>query len=147
MYHIDLYTDGACSGNPGPGGWGAILICGDYRREFSGGAPDTTNNRMELSAIIEGLRKIKQPSTVTVYSDSAYVVNAFNQGWIHNWQKNGWRTNGKKAVQNTDLWRELIELAKQHDVSFIKVKGHSDNDFNNRCDELARDAVRETKYA
>ncbi|MCL2797638.1 MAG: ribonuclease HI [Firmicutes bacterium] len=147
MHKINLYSDGACSGNPGPGGWGAILIFGNYQKEFSGATPDTTNNRMELSAVIEGLRKIKEPCEVTVYSDSAYVVNAFTQGWLQNWQKNGWRTGGKKAVQNTDLWRELAELVKQHRVSFVKVKGHSDNKFNNRCDELARIAIQEKKYA
>jgi len=142
MHKIDLYTDGACSGNPGPGGWGAILLCGDYRKEFSGGALDTTNNRMELFAVVEGLSKIKESCEVSVYSDSAYVINAFNQGWIQNWTANGWQTKSKKVVKNMDLWQQLILLTQKHKVSFIKVKGHSDNFFNNRCDELARDAIK-----
>jgi ribonuclease HI len=139
---IILYTDGACSGNPGPGGWGAVLMFGDQRKEFSGGESPTTNNRMELLAVIEGLKKLNQPCKVTVYSDSAYLVNAFLQKWIEGWQRNGWKTaNKKKAVENQDLWKALLEQMAIHQVSYVKVKGHSDNEWNNRCDELAREAI------
>jgi ribonuclease HI len=142
MKEVTLYTDGACSGNPGPGGWGAVLMFGDQRKEFSGGEAPTTNNRMELLAVIEGLRKLNQPCKVTVYSDSAYLVNAFLQKWIDGWQRNGWTTsNKKKPVENQDLWKALLEQMAIHEVSYVKVKGHSDNVWNNRCDELAREAI------
>lgn len=141
MHKIELYTDGACSGNPGPGGWGVVLICGDYRKEFSGNMPDTTNNQMELTAVIEGLRVVKQPSEVIIYSDSAYVINAFIQGWLEDWQKRGWVKKDNKPVMNRELWEELIALTKTHKASFVKVKGHADNALNNRCDELARAAI------
>lgn len=137
MYVVDIYTDGACSGNPGPGGWGAILMFGEHRKELSGGEKQTTNNRMELSAVIYSLKALKKPCKVNLYSDSAYVVNAFNQNWIAGWQRNGWRNSAKVPVANIDLWKELLELTSVHDVKFIKVKGHADNEFNNRCDELA----------
>lgn len=137
MEEITIYTDGACSGNPGPGGWGAILIMGDVRKEISGGSENTTNNIMELSAVIEALKLLKRPCKVTVFSDSAYVVNAFNQKWIYGWIKKNWRTAGGDPVKNKELWQELYSLTKVHDVTFNKVKGHADNEFNNRCDEMA----------
>lgn len=137
MTHVDIYTDGACSGNPGPGGWGAILMAGGTKKEISGGERQTTNNRMELCAVIFALEKLTRPCEVNIYSDSAYVVNAFNQNWIEGWVKNGWRNSAKAPVANAELWKRLIELTKIHKVTFIKVKGHADNEFNNRCDELA----------
>jgi len=141
MEDVTIYTDGACSGNPGPGGWGAILMCKDIKKEISGGIQSTTNNIMELTAVIEALKLLKFACNVTVYSDSAYVVNAFVQKWIINWQKNNWKTADKKEVKNKELWQELIALTQVHNVKFIKVKGHADNKYNNRCDELARNAI------
>lgn len=138
---VIIYTDGACSGNPGPGGWGTILMYKDTKKEISGGNPDTTNNIMEITAVIEGLKLLKEPCEVQIYSDSAYVVNAFNQHWIENWIKKNWQNSKKEPVKNKELWLELYALVKQHEVKFIKVKGHSDNEFNNRCDELARNAI------
>ena len=143
MDEITIYTDGACSGNPGPGGWGAILMYKDNKKEISGGKKDTTNNVMELTAVIEALKLLKYPCKVNLYSDSAYVVNAFVQKWIFGWQKNNWKTADKKDVKNKELWQELVRLTKIHDVTFIKVKGHADNEYNNRCDELARKAIKE----
>ena len=137
-----LYTDGACSGNPGPGGYGAILIYKGIEKEISGGEINTTNNKMEIMAVIKGLEMLKSPCQVTVYSDSAYVVNAFLQGWIYNWVKNDWNTASKEPVKNKEIWQELYSLTKVHKVNFMKVKGHSDNEFNNRCDELARNAIK-----
>ena len=134
---VTIYTDGACSGNPGPGGWASILMAGGVKKELSGGEKDTTNNRMELMAVIEGLRALKRPCKVDIYSDSAYVVNAFSQNWIGKWIKNGWKNSAKAEVANSDLWKELIDLTSKHDVVFHKVKGHADNEYNNRCDELA----------
>lgn len=142
---VTIYTDGACSGNPGPGGWGAILFSGGKHREMSGGEAHTTNNRMELMAVIKSLALLTRPCEVDIYSDSAYVVNAFNQNWIINWQKNGWKNSAKAEVANKDLWMELLRLTTTHKVRFIKVKGHADNEFNNRCDELAVEQSR--KYA
>jgi len=142
MEKIIIYTDGACSGNPGPGGWGAILMYKDNKKEISGGKKDTTNNIMEITAVIEGLKMLKFPCEVEVYSDSAYVVNAFNQHWTDNWIKNNWKTSDKNPVKNKELWQELIELTNLHKVQFIKVKGHADNEFNNRCDELARNEIK-----
>ncbi len=135
---VTIYTDGACSGNPGKGGWGAILIYGDVVKELSGGEDNTTNNRMELKAVIEALKALKSPCEVEIYSDSAYVVNAFTQKWIDNWIKNNWKTADKKSVKNVDLWQELLVLIKTHNVTFKKVKGHSDNELNERCDKLAK---------
>ncbi len=143
MEEVTIYTDGACSGNPGPGGWGAILMYKENKKEISGGKKDTTNNVMELTAVIEALKLLKYPCKVDVYSDSAYVVNAFLQNWIIGWQKKNWKTADKKDVKNKELWQELIALTKIHDVTFHKVKGHSDNEYNNRCDELARKAILE----
>ena len=137
MKEVILYTDGACSGNPGVGGWGAILMYGAESREISGGCSYTTNNKMELTAVIEGLKRLKEPCVVHVYSDSAYVVNAFLQNWISGWEKREWRN-----VKNPELWHELISLTNVHKVTFHKVKGHSDNEYNNRCDELARGEIK-----
>lgn len=134
---VTIYTDGACSGNPGPGGWAAILMAGGAKKELSGGERDTTNNRMELMAVIEGLAALKRPCKVDIYSDSAYVVNAFSQNWIEKWIRNGWKNSAKAEVANSDLWKRLLELTTMHQVTFHKVKGHADNEFNNRCDELA----------
>ena len=141
MEKVIIYTDGACSGNPGPGGYGSILMYKDTKKEISGGSKETTNNIMEITAVIEALKLLKFPCEVEVYSDSAYVVNAFLQGWLENWKKNNWRTAGKDPVKNKELWKELDSLCSIHKVKFIKVKGHSDNEFNNRCDELARNAI------
>lgn len=141
MEEVIIYTDGACSGNPGPGGWGTILMYKDNKKEISGGLKNTTNNVMELTAVIEGLKLLKFPCNVHLYSDSAYVVNAFNQNWIKNWVKNNWKTSDKKEVKNKELWQELLSLTQTHKVTFHKVKGHADNEFNNRCDELARMAI------
>ena len=138
---VIIYTDGACSGNPGPGGWGAILMYKDAKKEISGGSKDTTNNIMEITAVIAALKCLKKESKVKVYSDSAYTVNAFNQGWIYNWIKKGWKTASGDPVKNKELWQELYDLTKKHKVEFIKVKGHADNEFNNRCDEMARNAI------
>ena len=144
MDKIAIYTDGACSGNPGPGGWGTILMYKQHKKELSGNSEKTTNNIMEMTAVIEGLKALKKPDIdVTVYSDSSYVVNAFKNDWIENWQKNNWKTANKKAVKNKELWEELYELTKIYKVEFVKVKGHSDNEYNNRCDELARAAIKE----
>ncbi len=138
---IIIYTDGACSGNPGPGGWGAILMYKNAKKEISGGMKNTTNNIMEITAVLEALKCLKVESDVQVYSDSAYVVNAFKQGWIYNWIKKGWKTASGENVKNKELWQELYELTQKHKVEFIKVKGHSDNEYNNRCDEMARNAI------
>lgn len=142
MKEITIYTDGACSGNPGPGGWGAILMYNGVQKEISGAQKNTTNNIMEITAVLESLKLLKEECNVKVYSDSAYVVNAFNQGWIYNWKKNNWKTAGKSPVKNQELWKELYELTQKHKVEFIKVKGHSDNEFNNRCDFLATSAIK-----
>lgn len=134
---VELYTDGACSGNPGKGGYGGILIYKGIEKEYSGFADNTTNNRMELTAVIMGLKMLKEPVEIDIYSDSAYTVNAFLEGWIENWINNNWRTAGKKPVQNVELWQELLELIHPHKVTWHKVKGHADNTYNNRCDKLA----------
>ena len=142
MKSVQLYTDGACSGNPGAGGYGAILIYKGIEKELSGGERETTNNRMEIYAVIAGLRCLREPCEVTVYSDSAYTVNAFNEGWIFGWMKNGWKKADKKPVLNAELWQELYSLTQKHKVRFVKVKGHADNVYNNRCDALARAAIK-----
>ena len=143
--NVILYTDGACSGNPGPGGWGCILSYRGHTREMSGYMPNTTNNRMEIFAVISGLGVLKEPCVVDVYSDSAYTVNAFNEHWIDNWQRNGWMNSKKQPVENSDLWKLLLQIikVKKHELRFHKVKGHADNPMNNRCDELATAAIRE----
>ena len=142
MKKVLLYTDGACSGNPGYGGYGAVLIYKENVKELSGHFEYSTNNRMEIYAVIEGLKALKEACKVEVYSDSALVVNSINNKWIDNWQKNNWRTANKDEVKNQDLWNLLLEQMNRHIVTFIKVKGHSDNVYNNRCDELARNAIK-----
>lgn len=138
---VTIYTDGACSGNPGPGGWGCILMYNQHKKESSGGAADTTNNRMEITAALEALKLLKEPCQVDLYTDSAYLCNALEKRWLETWSKNGWKTASKSSVENQDLWKELLIQLQRHDVQFHKVKGHADNEFNNRCDKLARDAV------
>lgn len=142
MDNVIIYTDGACSGNPGPGGWGAVLIYNEIEKEISGAKLETTNNEMEMTAVIKALELLKRPCKVDLYSDSAYVVNAFNEGWIENWIKNNWRTAKKEEVKNQDLWKTLIDLTNTHEVTFHKVKGHSIDKYNNRCDELATGAIK-----
>jgi len=137
-----IYTDGACSGNPGPGGWGALLMYGSVTRELSGYSPATTNNRMELTAAIEALEALREPCKVDLFSDSSYLVNAINEGWLKRWVVNNWKTAAKKNVENPDLWLKILKLIKLHNVTFHKVKGHSDNPYNNRCDVLAREAIK-----
>lgn len=134
---VTIYTDGACSGNPGPGGFGAILMYGDHKKELSGGEAETTNNRMELMGVITGLKALKRPCTVQLYTDSQYVVNAIEKGWAKKWRANGWMRNKKDKAMNPDLWQELLELLEVHQVTFHWVKGHADNPYNNRCDALA----------
>ncbi|BCU80999.1 MULTISPECIES: ribonuclease HI [Polycladomyces] len=141
MKEVVIYTDGACSHNPGPGGWAAVLMYGSRRKEISGGEKNTTNNRMELTAAIEALRRLKEPCRVKLYTDSAYMVNCFQQRWYEKWERNGWINSKKEPVENKDLWQRLLALTRHHQVEFLKVKGHSDNEWNNRCDELARAAV------
>lgn len=141
MQKVTIYTDGACSGNPGPGGWAAVLMYNEHRKEISGGEKDTTNNKMELLAAIKALDCLKNECEVSLYSDSAYLINSFEKGWIYNWNKNGWKTSDKEPVKNRELWEELYKHSKIHKISWIKVKGHSDNEFNNLCDKLAREEV------
>ena len=141
MKKVIIYTDGACSGNPGPGGWGAVLIYNEIRKEISGGEAPSTNNRMEIMAAIAALESLKEPCEADLYSDSAYLVNAFKQGWLENWQKNGWKTSKKQPVENQDLWKRLLLQTRKHQVTWHKVKGHAENKENNRCDELARNAI------
>lgn len=142
MKEVIVYTDGACSGNPGPGGWGAILMFGSHHKEISGFEALTTNNRMELTAAVEALEALKEPCNVVLHSDSAYLVNSFKQGWLTKWQLNGWKTSNKGPVENQDIWKKLLELTGKHNVAWVKVKGHSDNEFNNRCDKLAREEIK-----
>jgi len=137
MKKVKIYTDGACSGNPGRGGWGAIVMYKDAVKEISGGEPETTNNRMELTAVIEALKLLKEPCEVELYSDSQYITNAINKQWLSSWQKNNWRLKSRGAVKNPDLWQSLVPLLETHKVTFIWVKGHADSEYNNRCDELA----------
>lgn len=142
---VILYTDGACSGNPGAGGWGVVLLYGEHRRELSGAEAETTNNRMELMAVIRGLEALKYPCAVDVYSDSAYVVSAFLQGWMTSWERSGWKKADKKPVLNDDLWKRLLALTRVHEVTFHKVKGHADDELNETCDALARGAIEKLK--
>ena len=137
MKQVTLYCDGACSGNPGPGGWGAILIYKGYEKELSGYDELTTNNRMELLAAINGLKMLKEPCEVDIYTDSSYVFNAFSKGWIFSWVKKGWIKVDKQPVKNVELWEELLKLSKYHTINWHKVKGHANNAYNNRCDKLA----------
>lgn len=142
MKEVTIYTDGACSGNPGKGGWGCVLIYKGYQKEFSGYEAETTNNRMELTAVIEGLKKLKEPCKVDLYTDSAYVCNAFVNGWIDSWKNNNFKTANNKPVQNLDLWQQLLSLCDIHNIDFHKVKGHADNVLNNLCDKLATDQIK-----
>ena len=145
MKEIIIYTDGACSGNPGPGGWGAILQYKNHKKVISGGEGETTNNRMELMAAICALEALLEPCKVDLYTDSAYLCRAFTKNWIINWQRNGWKTAGKQPVENQDLWQRLLKQTNIHNVTWHKVKGHSDNENNNRCDALARAAIKNMK--
>ena len=142
LKEVMIYTDGACSGNPGPGGWAAILFYKNHKKEISGGEGHTTNNRMELSAALYALELLKEPCNVQLHTDSAYLCRAFLEHWTDKWQKNGWQNSKKQSVENRDLWEKLIALSTYHTVRWIKVKGHSDNKYNNRCDELARAAIK-----
>lgn len=142
MDKVIIYTDGACSGNPGKGGWAAILMYGEISKEISGGNPNTTNNQMELTAPIEALKLLKRPCMVEIYSDSAYLINALTLGWLEKWKKNGWKTADKKDVKNKELWMEIDGFMQVHKIDWIKVKGHADNKYNNRCDELAVSAIK-----
>jgi ribonuclease HI len=141
MKKVSIYTDGACSGNPGPGGWGAVLLYGGHRMEISGYKEMTTNNEMELTAAVKALKKLKEKCEVNLYSDSAYLVNGFNKGWAEDWKRMGWRRK-KEPLKNRQLWIELYALSKMHKITWIKVKGHSDNEENNRCDELATGEIK-----
>ena len=140
MKEVTIYTDGACSGNPGPGGWGVVLMYNSAKKELSGYEENTTNNRMELLAAIKGLSALKEPCNISLYSDSAYLCNGVNEGWLYYWKNNNWRSKSKSDVKNVDLWEELLKLMNVHKITFIKVKGHADNEFNNRCDQLATSA-------
>ena len=137
MKTVTLSTDGACSGNPGPGGWGAILCYGEHELSLSGGEAHTTNNRMELTAVIEGLKKLKEPCIVELYSDSKYVIDALSKGWAWGWKKKGWVKSDKKPALNPDLWDVLLALTQKHELHYHWVKGHADNAYNNRCDAMA----------
>ncbi|MDO4282863.1 MAG: ribonuclease HI [Clostridia bacterium] len=135
--NVIIYTDGACSGNPGPGGYAAILIYNGIEKEISGGEISTTNNRMELLAVLKSLEMLKESCNVTIYSDSAYVVNAIEKGWLISWKNHNWIKSDKKEVKNIELWEEMLKFMKIHNITFVKVKGHSNNEYNNRCDKLA----------
>ena len=137
MKTVTIYTDGACSGNPGPGGWGAILRYGETEKELSGGEKETTNNRMELSGVIAALSALKEPCTVELWSDSRYVIDALEKRWVYGWKARGWRKADKKPALNVDLWEQLLPLVEQHELHYHWVKGHAENEWNNRCDALA----------
>ena len=145
MKHVTIYTDGACSGNPGPGGYGVVMLHGAHRKELCGGEKETTNNRMEMMGVIVGLETLKQPCEVAVYSDSRYVVDAISKGWVLRWRENGWKRNKKDDALNVDLWERMLPLLNTHKVTFHWVKGHAGNTENERCDELAREAIEEFK--
>lgn len=147
MKKVDIYTDGACSGNPGIGGWCAILIYNGIEKAISGFNKQTTNNRMEVFAIIQGLAALKERCEVTIYSDSAYAVNAIENGWLESWKRNGWRTGDNKEVKNIDLWNDLSLRMSEHNVRFVKVKGHADNEYNNLCDKTARAEIDKCRAA
>ncbi len=141
MEKVIVYTDGACSGNPGPGGRAAVIIVGEVEIELKGGDPETTNQRMEMRAPLEALKSLKHPSRIEIYSDSAYVINAFEKGWLTRWEKNGWRTAAGDPVKNREIWEELRYHERKHEVTWHKVKGHSSDHYNDRCDQLARNAI------
>ena len=145
MKTVTIYTDGACSGNPGPGGWGALLCYNGVEKELSGGAKQTTNNRMELTGVISALQALKEPCIVELYSDSKYVIDALEKGWAVSWRKRGWIKSDKKPALNSDLWEILLKLTEKHQLHYHWVKGHADNEYNNRCDALA--VARRDKYA
>ena len=145
MKKVKIYTDGACSGNPGDGGWCAILIYNNNEKVISGYVPDTTNNRMEMLSVIEALSALKEPCSVEIFSDSEYVVDSINLNRVDDWMKNGWKTSAKTAVKNVDLWEKILALLKTHKVTFNKVKGHSDNEYNNRCDKIAVSEYKKTQ--
>ncbi len=145
MKHVTIYTDGACSENPGPGGWAAILMYKTVKKEISGSEEMTTNNRMEVTAAIMALEALKQTCEVDIYTDSAYLCNTFEQHWIDNWVRSGWKKADKKPVENRELWERLLNMTERHEVTWHKVKGHSDNEFNNRCDSLARNEIKKLK--
>ena len=145
MKKVIIYTDGACSGNPGPGGWGAILKYGEKMKEMSGGEAETTNNRMELTGVIVSLSALKEPCEVTLYTDSQYIVNAINEGWLKSWIAKGWKRK-TGPVKNPDLWQKVYDLLQIHTVEFVWVKGHAENPYNNRCDEMAVAESRKFKY-
>ena len=146
MKAVEIYTDGACSGNPGPGGWGAILMYKGNEKKMSGYVSDTTNNSMELTAALEALQALKEPCFVKLYSDSAYLIHGFNKGWVDSWKRNGWkRGKEKEEVKNLNLWKALDKMREEHSIEWIKVKGHSDNEYNNRCDKLATDEIKKNR--
>ncbi|MBZ4668749.1 MAG: RnhA [Defluviitaleaceae bacterium] len=142
---VEIYTDGACSGNPGPGGWAAVLLYKGIKKEISGFEENTTNNRIELKAAIKALKALKSPCKVNLYSDSSYLINAFTEGWIKKWQKNNWLKSDKTPVENRDLWKELLEVSKPHQINWIKIKGHSNNEYNNLCDKIATNEIKKFK--
>jgi len=145
MKRVTIYTDGACSYNPGPGGWGAVLIYKGNEKQISGYEPESTNNRMEMTAVIEALGALKEPCAVTLHTDSAYIHNAFEKGWLKNWQRNGWKTANKKPVENQDLWQAMLAQTATHRMAWRKVKGHSGDKYNDICDALARNAIRDNQ--
>lgn len=140
---MEIYTDGACSGNPGPGGYGVILLYGGHEKELSAAYDNTTNNRMELLAVIVGFETLKRPCKVTLYSDSQYVINGMTKGWVEKWRSNNWMRNKTEKAKNIDLWKRLLAAVEQHQVTWVWVKGHADNEMNNRCDQLAVKAIKE----
>ena len=141
MKQVTIFSDGACSGNPGPGGWGAILTYGEHRLEISGFEAETTNQKMEMKAALAALEKLKEPCAVRLVSDSAYLINGFNQKWLDKWQKNGWQTSKKTPVENQELWKALLAQAQKHKIEWVKVKGHAGHPENERCDESAKQAI------
>ncbi len=145
MKQVEIFADGACSGNPGPGGWGTILRCNGTEKELSGGEADTTNNRMEITAVLEGLKALKYPCRVTVTTDSQYVYNSITKGWAEGWKKNGWVKKDKKPALNADLWEKLLNEIAKHEVSFVWIKGHNGHSENERCDALAVAEVQKHK--
>ena len=143
--NVEIYTDGACSGNPGVGGWASVLLYEQHKKELYGNAKETTNNRMELTAVIEALKALKRPCNVTLYSDSKYVIDSINKDWVYKWKANNWIKSDRKPALNTDLWKELLTLLEVHRVKFVWVKGHNGNEYNERCDELAVNAIKEIR--
>lgn len=137
MKHVNLYTDGACSGNPGPGGWGAILVYNSKEKELSGGEADTTNNRMELLAVINGLEALKEPCEVELCSDSKYVIDGLSKGWAKSWKSRGWKRSDGKSALNPELWDRLLKAVEKHDMTYVWIKGHAGHPYNERCDRLA----------